>query len=46
VLVVFPFFMLLGVLGRHHLIDRTLTIGFSVFLGIFTGLFVNWIFIA
>ncbi len=46
VLVVFPFFMLLGYLGKYKLIDRTLTIMFSVFLGIFTGLFVNWIFIA
>lgn len=46
VLVVFPFFMLLGYLGKHKLIDRTLMILFSVFLGIFTGLFVNWIFIA
>lgn len=46
VLVVFPFFMLLGYLGKHKLIDRTLTILFSVFLGVFTGLFVNWIFIA
>ncbi|MEL6405880.1 MAG: mannosyltransferase family protein [Chloroflexota bacterium] len=46
VLVVFPFFMLLGYLGRYKLIDRTLMILFSVFLGVFTGLFVNWIFIA
>lgn len=46
VLVVFPFFMLLGYLGRYKLIDRTLMITFSVFLGVFTGLFVNWIFIA
>ncbi|MEL6527603.1 MAG: hypothetical protein AAFQ07_18020, partial [Chloroflexota bacterium] len=46
VLVIFPFFMLLGYLGRHRLIDRTLMILFSVFLGVFTGLFVNWIFIA
>jgi len=46
VLVVFPFFMLLGYLGKHKLIDRSLMILFSVFLGIFTALFVNWIFIA
>lgn len=46
VLVVFPFFMILAVLGRNVFIDRTIMIVFSVFLGIFTGLFVNWIFIA
>lgn len=45
-LVIFPFFMLLGWWGRFQTIDRTLTIGFSVFLGILTTVFVNWIFIA
>lgn len=46
VLVVFPFFMALAYFGKHTILDRSLTILFSVFLGIFTGLFVNWIFIA
>lgn len=46
VLVVFPFFMLLGLWGRYAILDRILTISFSVFLGIFTAIFVNWIFIA
>lgn len=46
VLVVFPFFMLLGYLGRYKLLDRSIMLLFSVFLGIFTALFVNWIFIA
>lgn len=46
VLVVFPFFMMLGVWGKNALLDRTLLIGFSVFLGILTSVFVNWIFIA
>jgi Gpi18-like mannosyltransferase len=46
VLVVFPFFMMLAVWGRHPLIDRTLTVLFSLLLGIFTALFVNWRFVA
>lgn len=46
VLVVFPFFMALGVIGKNQLIDRFLMTVFGVFLGVFTGLFVNWIFIA
>ncbi|MFZ4828782.1 MAG: hypothetical protein ACOYLB_15640, partial [Phototrophicaceae bacterium] len=46
VLVVFPFFMALGVIGKNQLIDRFLMTIFGVFLGVFTGLFVNWIFIA
>ena len=45
-LVVFPLFMLLGVWGKNDLLDRTLLVLFSVFLGIFTAIFVNWIFIA
>lgn len=45
-LVIFPFFMMLGWWGRYQAIDRTVTIGFSVFLGIMTAVFVNWIFIA
>jgi hypothetical protein len=30
----------------NHDFDRSLLVGFSVFLGLFTTLFVNWIFIA
>ncbi|MEO0561667.1 MAG: mannosyltransferase family protein [Chloroflexota bacterium] len=45
-LVVFPLFMLLGWWGRYELLDRALMVAFSVFLGIFTAIFVNWIFIA
>lgn len=45
-LVVFPLFMLLGLWGRNGLLDRALLVSFSVFLGIFTAIFVNWIFIA
>jgi hypothetical protein len=46
VIVVFPFFMLLGYFGKYKLLDRSIMLLFSVFLGIFTALFVNWIFIA
>lgn len=45
-LVIFPVFMLLGVWGKRVWLDRALLIFFSVFLGIFTAIFVNWIFIA
>lgn len=45
-LVVFPVFMLLGHWGRSSLLDRLLTIGFSVFLGMMTTVFVNWVFVA
>lgn len=45
VLVIFPFFMMLAHWGRHTVLDRALLVGFSVFLGIFTTIFVNWIFI-
>lgn len=45
-LVVFPVFMMLGVWGRRQWLDRTLIIVFSVLLGIFTTMFVNWIFVA
>lgn len=45
-LAAFPFFLLLGLWGKHPLVDRTLTVGFAVFLGLFTAIFVNWIFVA
>jgi hypothetical protein len=46
ILVIFPVFMLLGLWGRRPLLDRALTIGFSTLLGVFTVIFVNWLFIA
>lgn len=46
VLVIFPVFMMLGYWGKYAWLDRTLLMGFSVFLGIFTAIFVNWVFIA
>jgi hypothetical protein len=46
VLVVYPLFMMLGCWGRNKLLDSTLKIGFSIFLGILTSVFVNWIFVA
>lgn len=45
-LVIFPIFMILGSWGRRVWLDRMLMIIFPVFLGIFTVLFVNWIFLA
>jgi len=45
-LVVFPVFMMLGYWGRRQWLDRLLVITFSVLLGVFTTMFVNWIFVA
>jgi len=45
-LVLFPMFMMFGYWGRYQWLDRTLTVTFSVLLGILTTLFVNWIFVA
>jgi hypothetical protein len=45
-LVLFPIFMILGEWGRREAVDRALMISFAVFLGLFTAMFVNWIFIA
>jgi hypothetical protein len=39
--VVFPIFAMLAFWGRHTLLDKTITIGFSLFLGILTAIFVN-----
>lgn len=44
--VIFPMFMILGVWGRSIILDRAITIGFCVLLGVLTAGFVNWIFIA
>lgn len=45
-LVIFPMFMMLGLWGRYHWLDRLLLISFSVLLGVLTSVFVNWIFVA
>jgi hypothetical protein len=46
IVVIFPLFMVLGSWGRRPWLDRALIALFGVFLGIFTLLFVNWIFVA
>lgn len=46
ILVLFPIFMLLGIWGKHQLVDRFFQTAFPIFLGILTAVFVNWIFIA
>ena len=46
ILVLFPVFMMLAWWGRRQLLDRTITIGFATFLGVFTAIFVNWVFLA
>ena len=46
ILVVFPFFMLLGVWGRRQWLDTLLVTGGCVFLGVLTTIFVNWYFVA
>ena len=45
-LVLFPIFMVLGDWAKRSTLDRAILIGFSVFLGIFTAIFANWIFLA
>ncbi len=45
-LVCFPVFMMLGAWGKHAWLDRVLTVGFAVLLGIMTALYVNWFFVA
>ncbi len=46
ILVLFPIFMMLAWWGRRPSLDRAITITFTMFLGIFTAIFVNWVFIA
>lgn len=46
ILVLFPVFMMLGWWGRRQLLDRSLLVGFATLLGLFTAIFVNWIFLA
>jgi len=45
-LVLFPIFMILGDWGRRPWLDRAILVIFAVFLGIFTAIFVNWVFLA
>ena len=44
--VLFPVFMMLAWWGRRRLLDRTLLVTFATLLGVFTVIFVNWIFLA
>jgi hypothetical protein len=46
VLTMFPAFLLLADWGKRHWLDRTLTLAFTVLLGVFVTIFVNWVFVA
>ncbi len=46
ILVLFPLFMLMGVWGQRESVHRFFQTFFPIFLGIFTAVFVNWIFLA
>jgi hypothetical protein len=46
VLTQFPAFMLLGWWSRHENVNRALMTTFTIILGVFIALFVNWIFVA
>lgn len=46
ILVLFPIFMLLAILGKKEPVDRLIQAAFPLFLGILTAVFVNWIFVA
>jgi hypothetical protein len=46
VLVMFPLYMLLAIWGRNQVVDKIITIGFTLLLAILTTLFVNWSFVA
>jgi hypothetical protein len=43
--VLFPLFMMLGFWGRNATFDKLTTIGFTILLGIFAAIFVNWGFV-
>ena len=43
--VLFPLFMMLGFWGRNATFDKFITIGFTILLGIFAAVFVNWGFV-
>ncbi len=46
ILVLFPLFMIMGVWGEKEWVNRFFQTFFPIFLGIFTAVFVNWIFLA
>lgn len=46
VLPLYPVFILLGAWGRREWLDRALISTFAMSLGLFTAIFVNWIFVA
>lgn len=46
VLTQFPAFMLLGWWSRHESVNRALLTSFTILLGVFIALFVNWLFVA
>ena len=46
IVVLFPLFMLLGIWGEREGVNRFCQTFFPIFLGIFTAVFVNWIFLA
>lgn len=46
ILVLFPIFIMLGIWGEREPVDRLFQTAFPIFLGIFTAVFVNWIFLA
>jgi hypothetical protein len=43
-LVIFPIFMMLGWWGQRPWLDRLISTLFCVFLGIYSAVFVNWVF--
>ncbi len=46
ILVLFPVFMMLAWWGKRRLLDRSLLVAFATLLGLFTAIFVNWVFLA
>lgn len=46
VLTAFPAFMQLGLWGRRESLDRLLSLVFAILAGLFTTIFVSWIFVA
>ena len=46
ILVLFPIFMMLGVWGERKPVNQFCQTFFPIFLGVFTAVFVNWIFLA
>lgn len=46
VLTMFPAFLLLAYWGKRLWVDRAITLAFTILLGVFVTVFVNWIFVA